>query len=114
MARAARIDAGLPEILWPQAVKHAVDVRNLSPKRQLEWKTPHKKLGRALNLPERSVNPYTSHLQIFGCEAFVRIPEEDPEYVRSRKTKEQSRVGAFVGTEGLRGHIYVIWVPEKN
>ena len=49
MARAARIDAGLPETLWPQAVKHAVDVRNLSPKRQLEWKSPHEKLGRALD-----------------------------------------------------------------
>jgi transposase InsO family protein len=62
MARAARIEAGLPEFLWPQAVKHAVDVRNLSPKRQLDWKTPHKNFGRALNLPERSVIPYTSHL----------------------------------------------------
>jgi hypothetical protein len=71
-------------------------------------------LGQALNLTERSVNPYTSHLRIFGCEAYVRIPEEDSEYIKARKTKERSRVGAFVGTEGLRGHIYVIWVPEKG
>ena len=32
MVRAARIDAGLLEILWLQAVKHAMDVRNLLPK----------------------------------------------------------------------------------
>jgi hypothetical protein len=36
MARAARINAGLPEILWPQAVTHAVEVRNLIPKRKLD------------------------------------------------------------------------------
>jgi hypothetical protein len=68
----------------------------------------------ALNLHERSVNPYTSHLRIFCCEAFVCIPEEDPEYVKSCKTKERSRVGAFIGTERLCGHIYIIWVPKKG
>jgi hypothetical protein len=71
MARAARIDAGLPEFLWPQAVKHTVNVRNLTPKRQLAWKSPHEMLGRAVNLQERSILPYTKHLRTFGCEAYV-------------------------------------------
>ena len=114
MARAARIEAGLPEFLWPLAVKHAVTIRNLTPKRALDWKSPHELLGRALNLPERSVEPYTKHLRTFGCEAYVRIPMEDPDFVKARKTKERSRQGMFVGTEGLRGHIYVVWVPEKH
>jgi hypothetical protein len=33
MARLARINAGLPEFLWPQAIKHVIDVHNLIPKR---------------------------------------------------------------------------------
>lgn len=114
MARVARINAGLPESLWPWAIRHTVDVRNLTPKKQLGWKSPHEVFGRALNLPEKSVQPYMEHLRIFGCEAFVRIPEEDPDFVKARKTKERARIGMFVGTEGLRGHIYVVWVPSKN
>jgi hypothetical protein len=50
MARAARIEAGLPEFLWLLAVKHAVTIRNLTPKRALDWKSPHELLGRALKL----------------------------------------------------------------
>jgi hypothetical protein len=114
MARAARIEAGLPEFLWPWAVKYAVNVRNLTRKRALAWKTPHEVLGKALNLPERSVQLYTKHLRTFGCEAYVRIPMEDSDFVKARKTKGRSREGVFVGTGGLRGHIYVVWVPEKQ
>jgi hypothetical protein len=104
----------LPEFLWPQAVKHTINVRNLTPKRQLAWKSPHEMLGRAVNLPERSILLYTKHLHTFGCEAYVRIPEEDSDFIKTRKTKERAREGVFVGTEGLRGHIYIVWVPEKN
>ena len=92
-ARAARINAGLPESLWPQAVTYAMDVQNLTPKKQLGWKTPHEVFERALNLLEKSIKPYTKHLRIFGCEAYVRIPEEDPEFVKARKTKERTRKG---------------------
>jgi hypothetical protein len=113
-ARSIRINASLPEYLWPLAVKHTVDVANLLPKKQLAWKTPHEILARALNLPERSVQPYTKHLRTFGCEAYVRIPEEDTEFVKARKLKERSRKGFFVGTEGLRGHVYLVWVSEKK
>jgi IS30 family transposase len=44
-ARSIRINAVLPENLWPLAVKHTVDVANLLPKKQLGWKTPHEILG---------------------------------------------------------------------
>jgi hypothetical protein len=84
------------------------------PKKQLGWKTPHELFGRALNLPEKSFKPYTTHLRIFGCEAYVRIQEEDPDFVKARKAKERARNGQLVGTEGLRGHIFVVWIPEKK
>ena len=35
MARAARINVGLPEFLWLQAITHVVKVRNLTSKRKL-------------------------------------------------------------------------------
>jgi hypothetical protein len=114
MARTARINAGLPEFLWPQAIRLTVNVRNLTPKRKLDWKSPHEQLARALDLPDKSIIPDPSHLWIFGCDVYVRIPEEDPEFIKARKTKERARKGAFVGTEGQRGHIFVIWIPEKK
>jgi hypothetical protein len=91
-----------------------VNVRNLTPKRKLAWKSPHEQLARALDLPDRSITPDTSHLRIFGCDAYVRIPEEDPEFIKARKTKERARKGAFVGTEGQHGHIFIVWIPEKK
>ena len=114
MARAARISAGLPEFLWPQAIKHTVNMRNLTPKRKLAWKSPHEVLGKALGLPDKSIIPDTTHLRIFGCDAYIRIPEEDPDFVKARKTKERARKGAFVGMEGQHGHIFVVWIPEKK
>ena len=84
MARAARIDAGLPEFLWPQAVKHTVNVRNLMPKRQLAWKYPHEILGRAVKLPERSILQYTKHHHTFGCQCY------DPNYETSIIVKSKS------------------------
>ena len=114
MARAARINAGLPEFLWPQAITHAVEVRNLTPKRKLAWKSPYEVFGRALGLPDKSVIPDIKHIRVFGCEAYVRIPEEDPDFIKARKTRERSHKGAFVGTEGTHGHIFVVWIPEKK
>ena len=70
--------------------------------------------GRALGLPDKSVIPDIKHIRVFGCEAYVRIPEEDPDFVKARKTRVRSRKGAFVGTEGIHGHIFVVWIPEKK
>ena len=70
--------------------------------------------GRALGLPQKSVIPDTKHIRIFGCDAYVRIPEEDPEFIKARKTRERSHKGAFVGTEGIHRHIFVVWIPEKK
>jgi hypothetical protein len=33
MAQAVRINTSLPEFLWPQAITHMVEVRNLTPKK---------------------------------------------------------------------------------
>jgi hypothetical protein len=108
MARAARINASLPEFLWPLAVKHAVEVQNLTSKRKLAWKSPHEVFGWALGLLEKSVIPDTKHIRIFRCDAYVRIPEQDPDFIKARKTRERSRKGAFVGSEGIHSHILVV------
>ena len=85
-------------------------IQNLLQTRELQWISPHEALARALNLPERSILPPTKHLRTFACKVYVRIPNKDR--VKARKAAAQSREGIFLGMEGLRGHIYVIWVPE--
>jgi hypothetical protein len=61
-----------------------------------------------LNLPEKSVEPYTKHLYIFSCKVYVKIPEEDPEFVKVYKTRKRAKKGFFVGPKGLCGHIFIV------
>jgi transposase InsO family protein len=52
---------------WEFSLEHAVHVYNRTPMRRLQWKTSHKVLkGEVLDI---------SHLCIFGCGAYVYLPE---------------------------------------
>jgi hypothetical protein len=87
MAWAARIKAGLPEFLWPQAITHTVEVWNLIPKRKLAWKSSHEVFERTLDLLDKFVISDIKHICIFGCEAYIRISKKDPDFIKARKTK---------------------------
>ncbi|ERF70711.1 hypothetical protein EPUS_09493 [Endocarpon pusillum Z07020] len=61
-ARALRIEAKLPDELWPEAFKTAGYLNNRTPKRGLRWKTPLEAiLKKRLQL---------SHLYPYGCRAY--------------------------------------------
>jgi transposase InsO family protein len=67
-AQSMRLNACLPQSWWEFAVLHATHVYNRTPLWQTKWETPYTNLhGEA---------PDISHLQVFGCGAYVHIPKE--------------------------------------
>ena len=54
---------------WAKAVSTAIYLKNRSPTRSLESKTPFEALY--------GYKPPIKHLRIFGCKAFSHIPKED-------------------------------------
>ena len=60
--------AGLSYGFWVEAVRTASHVRNRSPSRVIDWKTPHDML--------LSQAPDISYLRVFGCKAFTNVPKK--------------------------------------
>ena len=61
---------------WVEAVSTAVYLKNRSPTRSLEFKTPFEALY--------GYKPAVKHLRIFGCKAFAHIPKEDRKKLDSK------------------------------
>ena len=78
-ARSMLLEASLPESFWAEAVNTAVYLHNRSPTRSLEGKTPYK----AWN----GIKPDLSHLKVFGCDAFLHVPDEKRNKLQSKKPK---------------------------
>jgi Reverse transcriptase (RNA-dependent DNA polymerase)/Integrase core domain len=79
--------AGLSYGFWGEAVRTAAHVRNRSPIKSTDWKTPHEMLtGRV---------PDISYLRIFGCKAYVHVLKKK----RKDKMESQSSSLTFVGYE---------------
>ncbi len=62
--------AELPNMFWAEAVAMAAYLQNRSPTSAVkEMKTPYERwYGRKPNL---------SHLKVFGCQAYVHVPDEE-------------------------------------
>ena len=91
-AQALRFDACLPQNWWEFAVEYAVHVYNRTPIKRLMWHTPFEVLNGEL--------PDISHLRVFGCGAYVFIPEE----VRVNKLAPRAEVMTFLSyTDGTKG-----------
>ena len=67
-AQALRFEACLPQSYWEFSVEFAVHVYNRTPIKRIAWRTPYE----ALN----GTKPDISHLRVFGCGAYVFIPED--------------------------------------
>ena len=103
--------------MWPFAVESSIYVNNLLPTSADNFKLPHEKLMGWFNTHERSVKPFIHHLRAFGCVTYVhlkgtRVGLEKPG--KSQKMKPRAVKGHLVGYEGLRGHLFKIWLPEKK
>ena len=72
-ARLLRIDSQLPNYLWPEFVQTAADLINISPSRQLEWKSPLEKLQITLKRPITNRRSRISRLRAYGCRAYALI-----------------------------------------
>ena len=98
----------IPENLWPEAVQHAVWLKNRAPARALrkkETKTPYEAL--------KGEKPTLSRERIWGSRAYVTYPPEFRD--RADMTKLHSPrgwLGYFVGCESEA--MYHIYSPEKH
>lgn len=91
-AQALHFDACLPQNWWEFAVEHAVHLYNRTPVRRLAWCTPFEALNQR--------KPDILHLRVFGCGAYIFIPED----VRQNKLAPRAEVMTFLGyTSGVKG-----------
>ena len=91
-AQALRFEACLPQSYWEFSVEFAVHVYNRTPVKHIAWSTPFEVLN--------STKPDISHLRVFGCGAYVYIPDD----VRVNKLAPRAEVMTFLGyTSGMKG-----------
>jgi hypothetical protein len=83
--RAMLLDAGLPQTLWVEAARHVQHLNNRSPVAGCTL-TPHEALT--------GDKPDVSDLRVWGCTAYVMIPQ-----AQQTKLGPHSRKGQFVGIQ---------------
>ena len=95
-AQPMRLEACLPQSWWEFAVLHAVHVYNRTPLKRLKWRTPYEALNNEV--------PDISHLRVFGCGAYVHLPED----VRPNKLSPKSELMIYLGVaEGVKGYKFM-------
>jgi len=88
--------ACLPQSWWEFCINHAVFLINRTPIACLEWLTPMESLIK--------VKPDLSELRVFGCGAYVFLPEE----VRANKLTPRLELMTYIGYEtGVKGWHFV-------
>ena len=99
-AKSMRIHSGLSEGFWADAMMTASHVLNRTPRKSLNWRTPHEMLfGRI---------PDVRYLRVFGCRAWVHIPKD-----QRTKWKPNSVPMIFVGYKpGSKA--YRLWDPASR
>ncbi|CAL9224779.1 unnamed protein product, partial [Arabidopsis halleri] len=99
-ARCLRLNAGLPKVFWAEAVNMAVYLINRSPRVSLE--------GKVAEEVWTGVDIDLLNLRIFGCPAYVLIPNDERSKVDSKSKK-----CVFLGFEkGVKG--FKLWDPEAR
>ena len=105
-ARAMRIEAQMPENLWPEFFKAAIYITNRTPTKQLGWLTPLEKLYNDLDRP--NPRPSIAHLRIIGCRAYTKINN----IPKKSKMAPRALIGYLVGYDST--NIFRVWVPQKR
>ena len=97
-AQAIRLESCLPQNWWEFAVNHAVHVYNCTPLKHSrnDYKTPFERL--------QCRKPDVAHLRVFGCGAYVFLPED----IRTNNLSPRSELMTSIGlSEGTKGYIFM-------
>lgn len=84
--RAMLLDSGLEKSMWAEAMVTANYVRNRSPLKSSENKTPWERFFQK--------KPDVSHMRVFGATAYVQVPQK-----HRQKLDPTSKKGIFIGYE---------------
>ncbi|KAD5961742.1 hypothetical protein E3N88_13215 [Mikania micrantha] len=76
----------LPQWLWGETVRHAVYLLNRTPTKALEGKTSYEAL--------KGIKPQLSHLKVFVCKAYVKVPS-----IKTTKLDDRSTTMVHLGSE---------------
>jgi hypothetical protein len=96
--RAMRLEANLPQNLWPEIAKAAAYLGNRTPAKRLNWKTPFELV--------MGMKPSLAHLRPYGCRAYAlnkNIPKLD-------KLEARAHLGHLVGYDST--NVFRIWIPS--
>src|SRR3984885_5518671 len=95
-AQAMRLEACIPQSWWEFAVQHAAHCYNRTPISRLKWQTPYAVLNNEI--------PDISHLRVFGCGAYVHIPESR----RVNKLSPKSELMIYLGRQsGMKADAFM-------
>jgi len=95
-AQAMRLEACLAQSWWEFAVTHAAHCYNRTPMSRLNWRTPYQLLNNEV--------PDISYLRVFGCGAYVHIPEAR----RINKLSPKSELMIYLGRQsGMKGDTFM-------
>ena len=106
-ARCIRIQANLPEDMWPECYLAAVYLNDRVPRKSLGWKSPIEKINDFANLP---IKHELAHLRRHGCKSYVLFKEKSKPK-KSAKLQPRAFIGYFVGYDST--NIYRIWDPKR-
>jgi hypothetical protein len=93
-SRCIRVRASLPEEIWSEIIKALVYLVNRTPSKYLDWKLFIKRLQIALD--RLIIKPDIGYLRVYGCKAYVYIPEEIRERERHYKLVLRAKIGYLV------------------
>ena len=95
-AQAMHLDACLPQNWWEFAVDCTTHVYNCTPIQCHDWKMPFENL--------KCTKPDVTHLHVFGCGAYVFLPEE----VHVNKLNPKSELMTFLGyPQDTKGYLFM-------
>jgi hypothetical protein len=95
-AQAMRLEACLLQSWWEFAVLHATHCYNRTPINHLNWQTPFALLNNEI--------PDISHLRVFGCSAYIHIPES----CRKNKLSPKSELMIYLGRQaGMKADVFM-------
>jgi hypothetical protein len=94
--QAIYLESSAPQSWWEFSVDCVVHVYNCTPIMRHDWKMPFENL-------EHTKHDVT-HLRVFGCGAYVFLPEE----VRHNKLNPKSELMTFIGySQGIKGYLFM-------